>query len=162
LLTTKRSEVIDLSSLNLSESSIHANALPNGLFLDVDYYMQTSEPTITIGRYGSVTNAPVTGYEIYTLIREEFYTLHNKKWIDGKIIDCYTILLLNSISHKCVYVPTNYTYYMIGDHYQTSKNANWRMYNISQSIDGIMLLPYCIIPTGIFLYWILLTIQYYI
>jgi len=31
---------------------------------------------------------------------------------------------------------------MIEDHYQTSKNANWRMYNISQPIDGIMLLPY--------------------
>jgi len=41
-------EILDISELNLSESSIHANALSNGLFLDVDYYMQSSDPTLTI------------------------------------------------------------------------------------------------------------------
>lgn len=63
---------------------------------------------------------------------------------------------------------------MIGDHYQTSKTANWRMYDIrmiirgimydiSQPIDSIMLLLYLYNP-----HWYLLVLditnklQYYI
>lgn len=134
--------MLDLSELNLSDSSTHANALANGLFLDINYYMQSSDPTLTIGRYGSFTNAPVTGFDIYDLSGEEFYTLKDNNWIDGKIIDCFTISLLNNTSHNFIYVPTNYTYNMIGDFYKRSKNPQWRMYNITNPISGTMLLPY--------------------
>lgn len=141
-ISNKSAEVINISDLNLSESSTHANALSNGLFFDVQYYMQSPDPTYTIGQYGSITNAPVTGFDTYNLVAEEFCTLNNKNWIDGKIIDCFAITLLNNTSHNVIYVPTNYTYYMIGDLYKRSKNSQWRMYNITNPVSGIMLLPY--------------------
>lgn len=153
-ISNKSTNMIDLSELNLSESSTHANALDNGLFLDVEYYMQSPDPTFTIGQYGSTTNAPVTGLDTYNLIAEEFCTLKDENWIDGKIIDCFTITLLNSISHNFIYVPTNYTYYMVGDFYKTSKNAQWRIYNITNPISGVMSLPYLYTS-----YWYLLIID---
>ena len=141
-LSNQSINTMDLSKFNLSENSTHANALDNGLFLDVEYYLESTEPTFTIGQYGSITNAPVTGFDTYNLIAEEFCSLKNNEWIDGKIIDCFTITLLNSISTNFIYVPTNYSYYMIGDLYKMSKNAQWRMYNITNPVDGVMLIPY--------------------
>lgn len=141
-ISNRSTNTIDLSELNLSESFTHANALDNGLFLDVEYYMQSPDPTFTIGQYGSITNAPITGFDTYNLVAEEFCTLKDGNWIDGKIIDCFTITLLNSVSHNFIYVPTNYTYYMIGDNYEKIKNAQWRMYNITNPVSGVMLLPY--------------------
>lgn len=141
-ISNRSTNTIDLSELNLSESSTHANALDNGLFLDIEYYMQSPDPTFTIGQYGSITNAPVTGFDTHNLIAEEFYTLKDENWIDGKIIDCFTITLLNNVSHNFIYVPTNYTYYMIGDNHKKVKSAQWRMYNITNPVSGVMLLPY--------------------
>lgn len=109
--------------------------------MDVEYYFQSTEPTFTIGQYSSIKNAPVIGFDIYNLIAEEFCSLKDT-WIDGKIIDCFTITLLNSISINFIYVPTNYSYYMIGDSYKMSKNAQWRMYNITNPVNGVMLIPY--------------------
>lgn len=142
--SNKDTKILDIPELNLSESSTHANALDNGLFLDVDYYMQSSDSALTIRQYGSLTNAPIIGFDLYNLNGEEFHTLKDKNWIDGKINDCLTISLLNNISHNFVYVPTNYTYYMIGDFYKRSKNAQWRMYNITNPINGTMLLYFLI------------------
>jgi len=141
-ISNKNSETLELSELNLSESSTHANALDNGLFLDIDYYMQSSDPSLTIGQYGSLTNAPVIGFDIYNLNGEEFYTLKDKNWVDSKIIDCFTISSLNNTSHNFVHVSTNYTYYMVGGFYKRSKSAQWHMYNIKNPISGTMLLPY--------------------
>lgn len=78
-IANKNSETLDLSELNLSESSTHANALANGLFLDVNYYTQSYiNPTLTIGQYESLTNAPVIGFDLYNLSGEEFYSLKDK------------------------------------------------------------------------------------
>lgn len=139
---SNKNSTFNLSELNLSENSTHANALSNGLFLDVDYYMASPESTFTIGQFGSIINAPIIGYDTYNLIAEEFFTLKDKNWIDGKIIDCFAISLLNSTSNSIAYIPTNYTYYMIGDFYEKRKDANWRMYNIKNVNSDIMLLPY--------------------
>lgn len=71
-ILNKNSETLELAELNLSESPTHANAVDNGLFLDIDYYMQPSDPSLTIEQYRSLTNAPVIGFDIYNLNGEGF------------------------------------------------------------------------------------------
>lgn len=141
-ISKENTNVTDISKLNLSENSTHANALDNGLFLDVEYYMNSPDPTLTIGIYGSITNAPVTRIDKYMLIAEEFCTLKNNNWIDGKIIDCFTINLLNSITANYIYIPTNHSYLLAGDSYKKVKDSHWRMYNITSPVSGKILMPY--------------------
>ncbi|KAK0076609.1 hypothetical protein PV325_005095 [Microctonus aethiopoides] len=76
-ISHEKSNANNISKLNLSKSSTHANALDNGLFFDVEYYMNSPDPLLTIGIYRSITNAPVTKNYNYTLTAEEFCTLKN-------------------------------------------------------------------------------------
>ncbi|KAK0070910.1 hypothetical protein PV325_013890, partial [Microctonus aethiopoides] len=122
-ISHEKSNTNNLSKLNLSESSTHVNALNNGLFFDVEYYMNSPDPILTIGIYGSI--ASVISNDDYTLIAEEFCTLRNSNWIGGKIIDCFTINLLNSISDNFIYIPTNHSYLLAGDSYKKPKDSHW-------------------------------------
>ncbi|KAK0074296.1 hypothetical protein PV326_012569, partial [Microctonus aethiopoides] len=141
-ISHEKSNANNISKLNLSKSSTHANALDNGLFFDVEYYMNSPDPLLTIGIYRSITNAPVTKNYNYTLTAEEFCTLKNSNWINGKIIDCFTINLLNNISSNFMYIPTNHSYFLAGDSYEKLKDSHWRVYNITTPVGEKILMPY--------------------
>jgi len=124
-----------------SNNSTHNQALNNGLFLDIDYYMQDTEMSITIGCYSAIRNTPIITDKEFYLFSEQYKTLKPEQWIDGTIIDCFAVSHINRWKN-IVYIPTDHTAFILGDYSSRKPHENWLMYNITEEICGKMLLPY--------------------
>jgi len=124
-----------------SNNSTHNHALNNGLFLDIKYYMQDTEMSITIGRYSAIRNTPIISEKEFYLFSDQYKTLKTNQWIDGTIIDCFVVSYINRWKN-IVYVPTDHTTFILGDNSDKKPCENWLMYNITEEICGKMLLPY--------------------
>lgn len=132
----------DQSLLNRSDSSTHANALSNGLFMDVAYYMlELNNTEFTIGRYSSSACAPIIGFDNFDLFSGQYQTLGEKKDLDGAVIDAYTVTTLD-FAKNVVYVPTTYTHYLLGGDRDKDKPETFRMYHVGDAFQGKILMPY--------------------
>ena len=144
----------DIQSINESDNSFHSLSLPNALFLDVEYYMQSpilpkrkhdksqmvEHFSLRIFSYVAHKN-PILCREKVDLFNTEFATLAGSQWLDGKIIDSFVTASVHGWG-KVVYIPTKYTSYIIGDFCNNKRGKNFLLYNIHQKITGKLIMPY--------------------
>ena len=109
------------SLLNQSDTSIHQEALHNGLFDDVEYYMQDIKKRITVGRY-TAEQEMIEPAEI-KLYQAQFKSLpiasqkkEIDKWIDVDVIDAFALAHIDKWDNVS-YIPTSSTTFMIGDYH---------------------------------------------
>lgn len=103
--------------------------------------MQDTKWNITVGRYIANRSMPIISDKEFYLFLEQFRTLKPEQWIDGTIIDCFVASQINGWKN-IVYVPTDHTFFILGDYCDKEPHENWLMYNISEKINGKILLPY--------------------
>jgi hypothetical protein len=68
---TKHTQIV----MQQSNNSTHYQALNNGSFLDVEYCMQNTDISITVGCYSAIRNTPIMSDKEYYLFSEQYKIL---------------------------------------------------------------------------------------
>lgn len=78
------------------------------------------------------------------LTLEELQSLGPGIYVDGKVIDCFMILMFNQRWKNAYFFPTTQTNFMIGERCNDEHSADWSMYHIDFIFKGKVFLPYCL------------------
>ena len=144
----------DVQNIDESDNSLHSKSLANGLFMDVEYYMQCpvlptrkaskaqkiGQYSLRISSYVAHTD-PILSREKIDLFNTQFATLNDNQWVDGNVIDSSVAANIHKW-YNVVFIPAKFTYYFIGYFCDNEKGKKFILYNIHQKINGRLLMPY--------------------
>lgn len=128
-----------------SKSNIKAKAkdLPkyfNRFVKDPLFYQQSSSGHVAVGIYET---KKVLAKSDFRLDASHFSTLKDNKWIDGKVIDCYTASHADEWEENTMFLTTDDTIEIIGGNsVNTVRSFGKRIHKISAHLPERLLLPY--------------------
>lgn len=118
------------------------DVLPNGLINSVSYYITSKSYYVQIGLYSYKINHPLIQKQFQISARHFSGVVSTNGWVDGQVIDAYTVTHMDELEANVTYLPTDIGCSAIGNFWEKRIHSSSKIYNISTSLKGKLLIPY--------------------